>query len=516
MNLRRKTLRGSLLLTAGEAVTYGSSFVRNMILARLLTKADFGIAATLGLVITLFEFSAKLGVARFVVQDREGGQSDFIAAAHLVQFSAGAFGAILMSASGPHLARLFGVPAFGVTVMWLALVALFRGLEHMDIRRYERDLRFGPSMLAEAIPQLAITVAAWPVAVWLNDFRAVLVLLVAKTALGSLLSHLLAERPYRLQWHREYVVRMLRFGWPLLVTGFLMVGVMQGDQFLVASFYSMADLGPYAAAAALVMAPSFLFGRVLGPLVLPLLAKVQDDPTILLQRYRQVVAVVVAFSATSAVAMIIGAEALMRLVYGGKYAGSGAILAWLAGAYAYRNLRYAPTMAALARGDSQNQMISNLWRVMALLPALALALTHKPVWMVAACGLVGEAPACWVSFMRLRRRDGVPLSVSLVPTQWLTLLVGGAGLVAWAGAHQWPVAWSVGAAVIAGVLACTIIALLQPELRHEFESAWAGFRVGGWREAVARMSGNSSVLKAVTCSSDPKPAAGASGAERHA
>ena len=47
-----------------------------------------------------------------------------------------------MVASAPLLARLFGVPALGAAITWLALVALFRGLEHMDIRRYERDLRF--------------------------------------------------------------------------------------------------------------------------------------------------------------------------------------------------------------------------------------------------------------------------------------------------------------------------------------------------------------------------------------
>lgn len=498
MSLRGKAFKGSVLLTVGGLVDHGGAFVRNMILARMLTKADFGIAATLGLVVTLLEFSAKLGVARFVVQDKEGHQPDFMAAAHLVQFLAGAFGAILMATSAPLLAQLFGVPALRETIMWLALVALFRGLEHMDIRRYERDLRFGPSTLAEAIPQLVITLAAWPLAAWLKDFRAVLTLLIAKTALSSLVSHCLAERPYRWQWRHEYVTRMLRFGWPLLATGFLMVGVVQGDQFLVASFYSMTDLGAYAAASALALAPSFLFGRVFNPLALPLLAKVQDDPPALQRRYRQIVAVVVAFSATSTVGIVIAGETLMRLVYGGKYAGSGIILAWLAGANAYRSLRIAPSLAALARGDSQNQLISNLWRVSSLLPALGLAVMGKPVWMLACCGLLGEALGCWVSFLRLRRRDGVPLSVSLIPTQWLTFLIAGAGLVAWSGTQRWLGFWGLAAGLFGSLLAGAVLARAFPVLRHEVDSAWEGFRVGGWREALSRISGQPSAEKAVT------------------
>src|SRR5688500_379681 len=118
MNLRAKTFKGSMLLAGGGALGNCMSFVRNMILARVLTKSDFGVAATLGMVITVLEFSAKLGIARFVVQDKEGHQPNFIAAAHLMQFLAGALGAALMVASAPLLERLFEVPTLSIAVNW--------------------------------------------------------------------------------------------------------------------------------------------------------------------------------------------------------------------------------------------------------------------------------------------------------------------------------------------------------------------------------------------------------------
>lgn len=496
MSLRGKAAKGSLWLTLGGVVGNGASFVRNMILARLLTKADFGIAATLGLVITLLEFSAKLGMARFVVQDNEGNEPGFVSAAHLVQFSVAGVSAALIAAAAPLLAHLFGIPGQDRFISALALVAVLRGLQHVDVRRYERDLRFGPSILVEAVPQVVITMAAWPVAVWLGDFRAVLVLLMTKEAASCLVSHLLAERPYRWHWHREYVIRMLRFGWPMLVTGFLMFGVMQGDQFLVASFYSMNDLGSYAAAAALTMVPAFFFARVFDSVALPVLARVQYDPIALQRYYQKILAVVVAFSATSTVGMVIGAEALMRMVYGQKYAGAGIILGWLAAANAFRNLRMAPSLAALAKGDPHNQMITNLFRVTSLLPAVVLALAHKPVWVLACCGLGGEALACWVSLVRLRRRDGVPFSATLVPARWLAIVVGGAGLAAWWGAHKLPGFFALASAAAGALVAGAILIGALPELRTEALSVWNGFRVGGWREALFRMSGHRPVRKA--------------------
>ena len=489
MSVRLQAVQGSLWVGVGNVVAYATSFIRNMILARLLSKTDFGIAATFGLVLTLMEFTAKIGIGRFVVQDKEGNEPGFVASAHLVQACAAGISAVLIVAGAPVLAQWFGIANHAWALMLLALVAVFRGLEHADVRRYERGLRFAPSTAVDTIPQVIITLAAWPVAVWLEDFRAVLVLLLAKSALGCVLSHFLAERPYRLARHREQLARMLRFGWPLLLTGFLIFGVMQGDQFLVAAFYAMSDLGPYAAAAALAYTPSFLFGGILSSILLPLLSRVQDDLPLLRRRYVQTVALVTLVSAVSSVGMIVAGEALMQLAYGSKYTGSGIILAWLTAAVAFRNLRVAPSIAALARGDSENQMISNAWRVMALAPMLVLAIKHQPIWMLACCGLVGEAFACWVSIVRLRRRDGVPVSVTLRPAIWLLALVIAAGGLAWAGGH----ATSALGGLVLGV-ACALVAgvstvALLPELRREALAVWQGYSTKGWRGALAQMKG---------------------------
>ncbi len=482
-------MKGSLWVGVGNVIVYAASFVRNMILARLLSKADFGIAATFGLVLTLMEFTAKIGIGRFVVQDKEGYEPGFIASAHLVQACMAGISAMLIVAGAPVLAQWFGIGNDAWALMLLALVAVFRGLEHADVRRYERELRFGPAAAVEAIPQVAITLVAWPVAVWFEDFRAVLVLLLAKSTIGCVLSHFLAERPYRWAWHRERVARMLRFGWPLLINGLLLFGVMQGDQFLVATFYAMSDLAPYAAAAALAYAPSFLFVGILSSILLPLLSRVQDDLSLLRRHYAQAVALVTLVSAVTSVGMIIASEALMQSAYGSKYTGSGIILAWLTAAVAFRNLRVAPSIAALARGDSQNQMISNAWRVMALAPMFVLAFRHHPIWMLACCGLVGEAFACWVSIVRLRRRDGVPASVTLRPALWLLALVIAAGGLAWAGSHASLVlgglVLGVACALVAGV---STVALL-PELRREALAAWQGYSTKGWRGALAQLKG---------------------------
>lgn len=421
MSLRSSAFKGGGVLGMSEGIVYGCSFFRNAILARILTKEDFGIAASLALVITLLEFSSKLGISRFVVRDKEGDKPEFISAAHLVQAVVGLGSSILIALLAYPLALLFGKPDIAGGMAILGVIPLLNGFAHLDVRRFERNLHFGASSKTEFIPQILITLLAYPIAAYFLDYRAVLVLLILKSAMASTLTHKFAKYPYAWLHHKEYVARMFKFGWPLLVNGFLMFGVLHGDQFIVASFYSMSDLAPYAAAASLTMAPTFFFGRIFNGIMLPMMAKVQDDPLAFARRYRQSIGVISAFSSAYSSIVILGASAWMQLVFGEKYVNSGLLLAWLAAANSFRNIRIAPALAALAKADSKNQMISNLWRVSALIPALILASLQHPVWMIAAMGVIGEIAATLVSLLRLTRRDGVPLWDSLYPSLLVAL-----------------------------------------------------------------------------------------------
>jgi len=478
MTLRLKSARAFFILTFTEGIGFASSLIRNIILARLLTKADFGISATMGLIINLLEFSAKMGVARCLIRDKHGNDPEFVASAHVVQFSVGLISAVIMAAAAWPLAHLFDIPDHVMAVMSLALIPIFRGAEHMDVRRYERELGYGPSSITEVFPLVVVTLAAWPVAKWFGDYRAVLVLLLTKALLGCATSHLLAERPYSWRGHIEHIRSVMRFGWPLVVNGFMMFGIFQGEQFLVATFYPMSELASYAAAMTLGTAPAYVLGRVFHPIVLPVLAKAQDDPGLFRQRYRVVVSAIALFASASGVAMMVGAEALMRLLYGQKYTSAGIVLACLAAAGSVRLVRTATSVAALAKGDSQNEMWSNGARMLGLLPALGLVMQHQPIWLVACTGLIGEALACGVAVVRLRRRDKIPNSATLVPLTLVVAWIGVGAAVFLAVGSSWPIAWSLMLAV--GLAAASsVTALSLPELRREIVTSWRDRRNPG-------------------------------------
>ena len=111
MKLASKVLKASSLSGMGQLISYGASFLRNVILARALTKADFGIAAGLLLMMSAFELSGKLSIGQQVIQAKDGDHEDFQATAQGCQFLAGCTGAVLIAAFGVPMAAPFqGAP----------------------------------------------------------------------------------------------------------------------------------------------------------------------------------------------------------------------------------------------------------------------------------------------------------------------------------------------------------------------------------------------------------------------
>ena len=66
--MKKPTIFGAAAyLTVGQVAAQGLSFARNLLLARYLTKSDFGLAAAFALTIALMELTGRLALGTQVV-----------------------------------------------------------------------------------------------------------------------------------------------------------------------------------------------------------------------------------------------------------------------------------------------------------------------------------------------------------------------------------------------------------------------------------------------------------------
>lgn len=473
MTLRRRLIKGSGVLLAGQVLSQGLSFVRNVIVARLISPGDFGVAATFAITVSLLEMISNLAWDKMLIQDPNGDEEGFQATAQLMMSIRGVLNAALIFLLAWPISGLFKVPEAQWAFHWLALVPLLRGMAHLDCKRFQREMNFRVDVAVESVSQLLAVIAAWPLAAWLRDYSVMLWVVILQSAVLCIGSHLFARRPYRWAWDKRYTKRMLAFGWPLVINGLLMFGIFQGDKLIIGAAYTMAELGVYAAAFSLTMIPTIMIARVFTSLMLPVLSREHDSPDRFRHYYRLCTVVLSAISTTIAIPLVVGGGVLVVRVYGKEYIQASEVIGWLAAMQAVRLLRVSPTLAAMAVGDTKNMMITNIVRVVSLVGALVVAMNGFSLSWIAASGLAGEVAACSAALILLQWKHGLTPTICLGPATLLGCGIGLAGLAVGVGisGENW---W-----VILGVSLSLEVALLVGAMVFfsDFYREVAGFRV---------------------------------------
>src|SRR5579859_4154041 len=259
MTLRRSFLRGAVNLGTGQVVVQVCSFVRSVILARLISPKDFGIAAIFAMTFSLLEMVSNLSVQSLVVQASDGDDPLFQETGQSLLVIRGIANAALLSLLAAPLSYLFGVPEarwafywvaaipllrafchldvnriqrnmqftpqikvdvisnFGVpearwAFYWVAAIPLLRAFCHLDVNRIQRNMQFTPQIKVDVISNVGVTLLAWPLASWLHSYAAMLWLLLVQAAIYAVGTHCVAERRYRWSFHRDYARRFFSFG----------------------------------------------------------------------------------------------------------------------------------------------------------------------------------------------------------------------------------------------------------------------------------------------------------------
>ncbi len=410
----RRLIHSSSLLTGTEIFNQGCSFLRNIILARVLTKADFGIAASFAVVSSLLEISGKMSFGNKVIQSPEAYDRKMLGSLQGFQLICSTLSAGLMMILSLPLAVYMKKPELDSALRVIAISSFIEGFRHLGIYRHAKMLNYGRIVAMDSIPQLLMTVAAFPLCAWLKDYHVILWLTVGKSVGSVLLSHLLAGEPFELSFEKNRMAEIWKFGFPLYVSGFVFALNAYGDRAVVASFYNFDKLGDYAGAISLVLAPGYSVCRIMGGIGLPMLAKAQGSFPDFVRRYKLYAQGSCIFGTAFAAGFYLLGNTAIKMAYGNRYSNCGLILAWLALGFGFRIASGAVTSAAMAKGDTVNLLSFNLFRLTGVAAALIPAIFHLDLQWVAAAGAFFESVSLVGASWRFWKRHGVPIGSTLV------------------------------------------------------------------------------------------------------
>ena len=469
---RQNVARQGALLFSGYALAQAMSFGRNALIGHGLAKGDFGIAATITLILQVVETLSDLGSDRLIVQDRDGDTPRFMATSHSVLLARGAVLTALLLALAPVVATFFAIESAMWAFQLAALTPLIKGFMHLDCRRAQRLLDNRPQLLVEVLPQAVTLALTLPAIAMSHDYASVVWLSLVQAFATVAISHVLAKTPYQLGLDKPVLARQISFGWPILVSALPLIAVYQGDRMIIGRTAGMEQLASYTAAFMVTMVPGLIAAKVGHALMLPMFADLIRQGRHLRSRFTFMVEATTLAAALYMALFLVAGEFLLPLCFGPNYAGLGSVTGWLAAMWAARMIQAVAGMALMASGSTRPFMVAGVIRALALPVAAWYAVRGAPIATIAAIGAAAEVCSlAYVAFRleRLEPRLGIILAsraLFLIPVALAAELVrgantGGLALTAF-----------ICAAVLLAVSAIglTLMPALRAQVRHSFKT----------------------------------------------
>jgi O-antigen/teichoic acid export membrane protein len=452
-------LKKAFLVVSGNAFGSALLLLRNLIIARLVTPHDYGIASTFAISMSIVEMLSYVGLNQLMVVDKDGDDDRFQRAMQGFQVMRGMLSSLILVLIAHPYASFLEIPELAWAYQVIALIPLVNGLQHFDMHRLKRHMNFRPFIATQSIPPLISVLLIWPIAMIYDDYRIMLVSLFVQAGSMVVLSHLMAERPYRLALDMALIRKAMVFGWPLLINGVLLFGVFNGERLIVGRELGMAQLAVFSMAITLTLTPTLVLGGAAQSLFLPKLTAAREDA----RSFNWFGVASVEGGLAIGLLLLLGTLLLggpiVHLLLGAKYEAMLTILIPMAVMQALRVAKTGASTVALAKGRSGNSAVANIFRVISLPVSWYAVVQTGSVYAVLAIAMVAEALGYIVSLHLAARRTGLLLKPMLLPSGLFALACGAALIeeqllapqTGWVANLHWT-RWVVAAIIVAGLV----------------------------------------------------------------
>ena len=475
--LTSRTLSGLLWTAWGAGAHAALQLLVLVVLARLLTPAQFGVVSAALIVVNFSRILYQFGFGPALVQ-LPRLEPRHVGTAFTASVAFGlALGAVIWLAA-PAAAQALRIADAGPVLRALAWMFPLLGLGLVPESLLMRELRFRWLANADVVTfalgygVVGVALAAMGHGVW-----ALVAAHLAHTVLRTAVVLAAAPPGARGPWLDGPAFReLLYFGGGHTIARVANFVAHQGDTLVVGRWLGPAALGLYGRAYQLMATPASLFAGVLDKVLFPVMAKMQADAGRLASLYTRGVALVALVVLPPSALLLVLAPEVVTLMLGERWAGAVVPLQVFAAGMLFRTSEKMSDSLARAVGA----IYRRAWR-----QVLYAVLVVAGAWIGLRWGIVGAACGVLVALavnFALMAHLGLAvvglgwrpfLLVHLAPLHLAALAgVVAGGVAAWSRAHAAPPALPAAAATAAALAAGGLVAWRWPRRFLGADGLW--------------------------------------------
>lgn len=288
--LKEKTISGVKWSAIGRFSTQGIGFIIGLILARLLSPADYGVVGMVGIFFAIAQTFIDSGFGSALIRKTDCSDADYSTAFY---FNAivGLLCCVILSCAAPFIADFFNTPILADIVVVMSVNMFIGSLSIVQGARLTAAIDFKSQAKISLVTTilsgiLGITMAYNGFGVWSLIWQGVFSNILRTICL------LFVTKWYpKWQFSKESFKYLFNFGSKILTASLLHTIYSNMTTLIIGKYYTAKDLGYYSRGESMANLPSTNITGILGSVTYPILSKIQDDDIRLIQVYRKYIAI---------------------------------------------------------------------------------------------------------------------------------------------------------------------------------------------------------------------------------
>jgi PST family polysaccharide transporter len=363
------------------------TYSAQIVLARLLTPQDFGAIALITVITGFAAIFAEFGLGAALVQQRDLSHAE-ISSAFRLSAVLGAGLSILLWAAAPLVERFYAVRGLAGLARLLSVAFFLSALGTVPRALLQRDMRFRALARADVLATTFGVGTSIGLAAFLHDPVALAVGTLASVLVGSI-ALWACQRDF--SWLRaspRHAGQLLAYCGNLV--GFTVINYWARniDNLLIGKLIGPTALGLYSRAYTLMLVPINQIVGAVSPVILPMLASLQDDPERFRRAYLSALRAItfVAFPAMAGLAVT--AYSSVLVLFGPRWVESVPLVRTLAWVGVLQSVTNPTGLILVATGRTDRLLRWGLFGSTACIIALAIGASSKSAERVAIAYLV--------------------------------------------------------------------------------------------------------------------------------
>lgn len=328
-DLRRKTAHGAMISIAAQGAAFFIRIVSMLLLARLLTPQDFGLAGMATAYTGFLALFQDIGISFATVQRPTISHAQ-TSTLFWINVAAGVTLAAICVVTAPVLAHFYHEPRLFWVTVFIAAGFVVNGASGQHRAMLQRNLRFTALITIDLTSLVASVVCGVGMALAGLGYWALVgsgVCAPAVTLIGVwLVGRWIPGLPRR----GTGVGSMLRYGGAAMLNNVVTYVAYNADKVLLGRFWGAQTLGVYARAYQLINVPNQSFNTIFAQVAFPALSRLQNDADRFKSYFLKGYGLLLCILIPIAVACAMFAEDIVRVFLGAQWSQSVPVFQFLA------------------------------------------------------------------------------------------------------------------------------------------------------------------------------------------